>query len=174
MQKQVIYPKFISRLFASTIDLFILSIITPFIMGIFSRTLYSYAFKDYIVKMQNEDEIISNGTTVFYNINFFEYITANGKVDTYLWCAGILTLINFTLMGIYFISFWKYISATPGKLLMGTRIVDAVTLEKPTTVQLFKRFLGYLTSIVGIWSILFTERRQALHDKMASTVVIKS
>ena len=82
--------------------------------------------------------------------------------------------MNFILMGTYFVNFWKYLGATPGKLVMGMKIVDATTLERPTTYQLIKRFCGYLTALFGIWSILFTAHRQALHDKMSSTIVIKS
>jgi len=174
MKKQVIYPKFIPRLFAATIDLFLLSIISPFIMSIFAKIIYGLAFKDYISKVQSESQVSMSMEQIFYNPAFFDYISTNHKTTIYLICVLILTFINFVLMGTYFVNFWKYLGATPGKLAMGMKIVDATTLEKPTTYQLIKRFCGYLTALFGIWSILFTAHRQALHDKMSSTIVIKS
>lgn len=74
----------------------------------------------------------------------------------------------------YFIGFWIYWSATPGKMIMHMKIVDENTLQQPTKWQLIKRFFGYLTALFGIWSIIFSKQRQALHDKIAKTVVIKS
>ena len=174
MKKQIIYPKFIPRLFSATIDMFLLSIISPFVMNIFARIVYSVAFKDYIFKIQSETGKPESIAQIFYNPAFFEYISTNNKVGLYLICVLTLTLINFLLMGTYFVSFWKYFSATPGKLLLRMKIVDANTQEAPSTYQLVKRFCGYLTALFGIWGILFSAHRQALHDKISSTMVIKA
>ena len=174
MKKQVIYPKFIPRLFSATIDMFLLSIVSPFIMNIFAKITYSTAFKDYISKVQSENGKPESIAQIFYNPEFFEYVSTNDKMGVYLFCVLTLTIINFLLMGVYFVSFWKYFSATPGKLLMGMKIVDANTQEAPSTYQLIKRFCGYLTALFGIWGILFTAHRQALHDKISSTMVIKA
>ncbi|CAN0568580.1 unnamed protein product, partial [Ectocarpus sp. 12 AP-2014] len=51
---------------------------------------------------------------------------------------------------------------------------DALPISTPTTFQLIKRFLGYITALIGIWTILFSKKGLALHDKIAGTVVIKS
>ena len=54
------------------------------------------------------------------------------------------------------------------------KIVDAKTFNRPTLKQLIKRFLGYMTFPIGIFFILFYSQKQALHDKIAGTVVIKA
>lgn len=174
MKKQILYPKFIPRLFSITIDLFLITIILPFIMSIFAKIIYGYAFNDYILIAQSAAQGPINVAQIFYSPVFFDYISTAHKTGIYFICIVVLNLINFLLMGTYFVTFWKYFGATPGKLVMGMRIVDADTLEKPTTYQFIKRFCGYLTAIFGMWSILFTARGQALHDKISSTVVIKS
>jgi hypothetical protein len=77
-------------------------------------------------------------------------------------------------MGAYFITFWRKFGATPGKMFLRMKIVDADTLERPSLRNLTKRFLGYITAIIGIWSIVFSKRSMAIHDKIANTIVIKS
>src|SRR5437667_1475765 len=42
--------------------------------------------------------------------------------------------------------FWRYQGATPGKIAIGARIVDAETGGPPTTGRLALRFPGYLVS----------------------------
>lgn len=173
MKMQVIYAKFIPRLFATTIDLFILSVISTPITTIISKFVYSSIFKNFFVQQQIN---LSNTDAIFralYTQSFFEYITNHNQVSTYILCITLLTLLNILLMMLFFVGFWIYTSSSPGKMFMQLKIVDAETLAKPSNGQLFKRFFSYLTAIFGIWSILFTERKQALHDKIAKTVVIK-
>jgi uncharacterized RDD family membrane protein YckC len=73
--------------------------------------------------------------------------------------------------------FWYFRSATPGKLLIGARIVDAKSGGKPTTAQLVVRYLGYFVSIIplclGLVWVAFDARKQGFHDKLARTVVIR-
>lgn len=174
MKKQIIYPKIIPRLFSITIDLFLISIISPFIMSVFAKLVYGFAFKEYIARVQTDTQSSIGIDQIFYNPAFVDYLSESHKAVSYLACIIILNFINFLLVGAYFVSFWKYLGATPGKLVMGMRIVDTDTLEKPSTSQSIKRYCGYLTALFGIWSIFFTAHRQALHDKISSTMVIKS
>lgn len=71
---------------------------------------------------------------------------------------------------------WKIWSATPGKLLLGIKIVDADTEKPMTNRQIIMRALGYIPAcavfFIGIFYISFNKRRQGWHDKMANTVVI--
>ena len=73
--------------------------------------------------------------------------------------------------------FWYFRSATPGKLLIGARIVDAKSGGKPTTAQLVVRYLGYFVSTIpfclGLLWVAFDARKQGFHDKLARTVVIR-
>jgi uncharacterized RDD family membrane protein YckC len=92
---------------------------------------------------------------------------------------------NFTLLGfllnrvwpaIVTIYFWKAKQATPGKMVIKARIVDARTGRTPSTRQLVGRYLArYLSAIpfgLGVISIAWDPRKQSWHDKLANTVVI--
>ena len=73
--------------------------------------------------------------------------------------------------------FWIYRSATPGKMIVRAKIVDAKTGEKPSTGQLIGRYFGYYVSMIPlflgfIW-VAFDKRKQGWHDKLAGTVVVR-
>jgi uncharacterized RDD family membrane protein YckC len=71
-----------------------------------------------------------------------------------------------------------YRQATPGKMAIGAKIVDAKTLGKPSTGQLIGRYFAYyLSSIVlllGFIWVGFDARKQGWHDKLAGTLVVRS
>lgn len=73
--------------------------------------------------------------------------------------------------------FWARRQATPGKMLIHARIVDATTGGPPRTGQLVLRYLGYFVSTfalgLGFLWIAFDRRKQGWHDKMATTLVIR-
>ena len=75
------------------------------------------------------------------------------------------------------ILFWKYRQATPGKMVISARVVDAQTGLPPSTPQCIGRYLGYFVSALmlglGFIWIAFDSRKQGWHDKLAGTVVIK-
>jgi len=84
--------------------------------------------------------------------------------------------LKMLLIGIVFVLFWFYFSATPGKLLFKSYIVDAATYKAATKVQLTIRYFGYFVSLMplglGFLWIAFDEKKQSWHDKIAGTVVI--
>ena len=86
-------------------------------------------------------------------------------------------LINWLLPAIAVIVFWIYRQATPGKIAISARIVDAATGGKPSTRQLIVRYLGYYVSMLplmaGIVWVAFDPRKQGWHDKLAGTVVVR-
>lgn len=86
-------------------------------------------------------------------------------------------LINWVLPAIAVVLFWVYRQATPGKIAIGARIVDAETGGVPSTGQLVGRYLGYYISIIplflGIIWVAFDPRKQGWHDKLAGTVVVR-
>ena len=86
-------------------------------------------------------------------------------------------LLNWILPAIAVIVFWIYRQATPGKMAISAKIVDATTLGKPSTGQLVIRYLGYYVSFIAfclgfIW-VGIDARKQGWHDKMAGTLVIR-
>ena len=67
-------------------------------------------------------------------------------------------------------------STTPGKLLMGCRIVDADTLQPISHKQALIRLVGYFISALPmylgfVWAAK-DKRKQGLHDKLANTLVL--
>jgi len=72
--------------------------------------------------------------------------------------------------------FWRYQGATPGKIAIAARIVDAQTGGSPRTARLVVRFFAYIVSALplclGFLWIAFDRRKQGWHDKIAGTVVI--
>jgi uncharacterized RDD family membrane protein YckC len=86
-------------------------------------------------------------------------------------------LINWVLPAIAIVIFWMYRQATPGKMVISARIVDAKTGGKPTSGQLIVRYLGYYVSTIpfflGLIWVAFDPRKQGWHDKLAGTVVVR-
>ena len=72
--------------------------------------------------------------------------------------------------------FWRYQGATPGKIAIAARIVDAESGGPPSTGRLVVRLLAYIVSALplylGFLWIAFDRRKQGWHDKIAGTVVI--
>lgn len=87
-------------------------------------------------------------------------------------------LISWVLPAVGVIVFWVYRQATPGKMVVSARIVDAKTGRKPSTGQFIGRYFAYFVSIIpfclGLLWVAFDERKQGWHDKLAGTVVVKT
>ena len=87
-------------------------------------------------------------------------------------------LVQLLLPAILIVGFWIWRSATPGKMVISAKIVDAKTLAEPSTGQLIVRYIGYFISAfvlcLGFLWIAFDKRKQGWHDKIAGTVVIKT
>jgi uncharacterized RDD family membrane protein YckC len=87
-------------------------------------------------------------------------------------------LLSWVLPAIAVILFWVYRAATPGKMLLRAKIVDAETGGKPSAGQCIGRYLGYFVSIftlmLGFLWIAFDPRKQGFHDKLAGTVVVRT
>ncbi|WP_411885075.1 RDD family protein [Polaromonas sp. YR568] len=86
-------------------------------------------------------------------------------------------LISWVLPAVVVVVFWLTRQATPGKMAIAARIVDAKTGDKPTTSQLLIRYVGYFVSTIplclGLFWVAFDARKQGWHDKMAGTVVVR-
>jgi uncharacterized RDD family membrane protein YckC len=105
---------------------------------------------------------------VVYGKDYFAYVGLfHGPVDM---------LMNVVFPAVAIILFWLARSATPGKMLISAKIVDANTGNKPATSQLIVRYLSYYVSMLPlflgfIW-VAFDKRKQGWHDKLARTVVV--
>jgi uncharacterized RDD family membrane protein YckC len=87
-------------------------------------------------------------------------------------------LLSWVLPAIAVVLFWIYRQATPGKMAIAARVVDAKTGAAPRARQLVIRYLGYYVSTIplglGLLWVAFDPRKQGWHDKLAGTVVVRS
>lgn len=104
-------------------------------------------------------------------VSIFGGITRNGN--------GII-LIAILLLLAYAVFYLKLLSMgmTPGKYIMGERVVDKLTGNQPGLgTMLLREIIGKMLSAavfgMGFFWALFDKDNQAWHDKLAGTVVIK-
>lgn len=87
-------------------------------------------------------------------------------------------LISWVLPALGVILFWITKQATPGKMAMRARVVDARTGANITVGQAIGRYLAYLVSMIplmlGIIWVGIDRRKQGWHDKLAGTVVVRT
>ncbi|MDZ7803343.1 RDD family protein [Thiohalophilus sp.] len=86
-------------------------------------------------------------------------------------------LITYVAPFVLVIVCWRRWQATPGKLLLDCRVVDARTHQPLSLRQAVIRALGYILSALPfylgfVWAAI-DKRKQALHDKLAGSVVIQ-
>jgi uncharacterized RDD family membrane protein YckC len=85
-------------------------------------------------------------------------------------------VIEYIVPAVAVIAFWRRYGATPGKMAIGAKIVDAKTGERPSTARLVVRYFAYLVSalpfFLGFLWIGISRRKQGFHDKIARTMVI--
>lgn len=101
--------------------------------------------------------------------DFLSFSNMTAKLLNFLVAVGSLLLMQG-----YYILFWMLIGQTPGKYLMGLRIVR-VDGSRVTIGVCIRRLIGYYISailFIGYLMVLFDDRRQAFHDKFAGTFVI--
>lgn len=87
-------------------------------------------------------------------------------------------VISWVFPAVAVILFWHYRQATPGKMLLSLRIVDADTGANPSLGQNIGRYFAYLVSTLplglGLLWVAFDQRKQSWHDKLAHTVVVRA
>lgn len=87
-------------------------------------------------------------------------------------------LITWVLPLVAVIWFWRTRQATPGKIALSLRIVDADSGQTLSTGQSVGRYFAYLVSTLplclGFVWIAFDPRKQGWHDKLAGSVVVRA
>jgi len=106
-----------------------------------------------------------------YGSDYFlgeEFAIYHGNVDF---------LLSYVFPAVAAILFWRYKSATPGKMAIGAIIVDESTGDAPSTGRLIGRYFGYFPAMLilglGLFWVGWDSKKQGWHDKMAKTIVIK-
>lgn len=107
----------------------------------------------------------------------FMIIPAGGKQSTAGFLIGVLIRLIVTLLGwSYFILMTKKYQATLGKMAVGIKIVsdksEELTLGQIILRETVGKILSAITLYIGYIMAGFTKRKQALHDKIAKTIVV--
>lgn len=75
------------------------------------------------------------------------------------------------------LALWAKLGGTPGKLLLGLRIVHADTGENIGVGRGLLRYIGYFISgiplCLGYFWMCWDERNQTWHDKLGKSVVVR-
>lgn len=87
-------------------------------------------------------------------------------------------LISWVLPAVAVVWFWTKRQATPGKMVLSLRVVDAASGQALSLPQSIGRYLAYFVSVMplglGLIWVAFDRRKQAWHDKLARTVVVRA
>jgi uncharacterized RDD family membrane protein YckC len=142
------YAGFVTRLVAFVIDRAVISIIVLLIVASVKYVLDAFA----INQLFGFQDILPSVAAAF--------------------AVGAYVVVLF----FYNIGFWMLAGQTPGKRLLGARIVrtDGGRVRFGNAVR---RQIGYVISgmlFLGFLWILFDNRRQGFHDKLAGTYVVYS
>jgi len=76
---------------------------------------------------------------------------------------------------LYRVTFWTVAGQTPGMALFGLRLLrtDGRQIDLATAIRRWAARLGSILALgLGFLPILLSTRRQALHDRLAGTVVV--
>jgi uncharacterized RDD family membrane protein YckC len=113
--------------------------------------------------------------TVFYGE---QYWTSSPSASETFAMRGMLDfLLNWVFPAVAIMFFWTEKMATPGKMVIGAKIVDEKTGNAPSFGQFIKRYFAYFLSALPlglgfIW-VAIDRRKQGWHDKIAGTVVVR-
>jgi uncharacterized RDD family membrane protein YckC len=87
-------------------------------------------------------------------------------------------LISWVLPAAAAIWFWTHKQASPGKMALSIRVLDAESGATLTTGQSVGRYLAYFVSVIpfglGLFWVGFDKRKQGWHDKLAHSVVVRA
>ena len=79
--------------------------------------------------------------------------------------------------GVAIVPMWAFLGASPGMLLVGSRVVAAQSGRRLSLVQSAVRAIGLALGVaalgIGIAWCIWDPRHQGLHDKLARSVVVR-
>jgi uncharacterized RDD family membrane protein YckC len=133
--------------FISRLEAFVIDLVVLTISGVAATWIFELIFRFFMLNR------------IFSNLGSLQY-------------SSVIFVI---LILAYYLYFWGLLGYTPGKFLLGLRIVRRDG-RKLSIGRAFLRFFGYWVSalplFLGFAWIIFDRRRQGWHDKLADTQVI--
>lgn len=150
------YAGFISRLIAMIVDIVIISMASAATTWFFQITM----------------AVLQVDSFLGFSLAAFPQLTGVVQFLTSPVLVGILIGL---FVAVYHVFFWSLAGQTPGKMLLGVRIVS-VDGKRLTVFQSMVRFTGYIISgflfYLGFLWMLVDDRRQTWHDRLAHTYVV--
>jgi uncharacterized RDD family membrane protein YckC len=155
------------RLIAFVIDCLVLIVILlPVMMAVYGSGYFDRARTEFAGLLSSSGDM---------NSDLVRVLDMLARPDSAL--AAILDIRVQIALIVATILFWRFRGATPGKMVIKAKIVNAKTFGKPSTGQLTGRFFAYIVSFIpaclGFLWIAFDKRKQGWHDKLAGTVVVE-
>lgn len=165
------YASLSRRMWAATIDsVILLLLIAPLIDVLISASLGAVPNEIDLAELNRRLQGTSDA--IGQLSVFWAMAMEAGIAQRFLLSSAVQSLVLAGLTGYC----WMKWSATPGKMLLRIRVVDAKTDAPISRRQIVIRLLGYVVSslpmMLGFFWAWFNRRRQGWHDKMAGTVVI--
>ena len=163
------YASFERRLIAATIDLIMVMAISAYFVDIINSLVHDPTQLSNLVMEVDDIRHGKKDYSDFYNIVMSKDFLYNFVIvqSIHLFVISIITLL-----------FWIKYQTTPGKMFLSCKIMSNNDVEKPSSrVMLIRLIAAIFSSIIfgiGFFFILFSKRRQAMHDKVAGTIVVRS
>jgi uncharacterized RDD family membrane protein YckC len=104
--------------------------------------------------------------------------TSEGSVIRIVILVLFYTLYSFICF-MYFAKFYEKMGATPGKMLLGLKVVDVETgaylgFGKTFLREILGKFISAIVFMLGFIIVGFRKDKRGLHDLIAGTQVIRS
>lgn len=151
-QKDLIYSGFWRRFAAALIDGIILQVVSTVVQA-----------------------ALGMGSASFFNIGQNAGRGDFSGLSSTLFLMVIVSVVMNWLYAAFLESSEK--QATIGKMALGIQVIDATTLGRVSFGQATARHFGKIISglilLIGYLMMLWDDRSQTLHDKMAGTLIVK-
>jgi uncharacterized RDD family membrane protein YckC len=111
-------------------------------------------------------------------VGFFGALAKAGQRETQLLAAVLGGLLGALLQAAYFtILTWRY-GQTLGKKALNLRVVtteyDSLSFGKAFLREVIGKFVSTVILLIGFLWVAWDEKKQAVHDKLAGTYVVKT
>ena len=113
---------------------------------------------------------------IFLTSIYPDYFSLDTNSDALMYRGPIDVVVQLGVPCFYTILFWRLKGATPGKMIVEIKIVDAETLLEPSVRSLIGRYFAYIVSTIplclGFLWVAWGKDKRGFHDKLAGTAVI--
>lgn len=159
------YADIYGRAVAGAIDLALVFLLVNWLFQIIAMQLYPLIDQEKLDAAQHAAHV-SEALAQLWQTGLVQFWFANA-------------LIQFLIIGVYWVGFQAAFGTTPGKWLMGYKIVlRGDHSQTPSQARYVLRFLAYLPScaplMLGLFLASFNKEHRALHDRIARTVVLNT